>query len=184
MITGEVILSYPAIFEPKENLSGVMKYSAQLLIPKTDKKTIAELEAEIESAKAKGKTGCWSNKIPAFRYQPMRDGDAELASGDKEDPIYKGMMFLNASASEEYPPQVVGPDAKPLMDRTKVYPGVIVRVSLSAYPYKQRGNAGIGWGLNSLMVVRDGEHLDGRKDAEDEFAQFAQVDDAADPNLM
>ena len=44
MITPEAIISYAAVFEPKENPSGKLKYSCSLLFEKADKAGIAELQ--------------------------------------------------------------------------------------------------------------------------------------------
>ena len=175
MITGKCILSYPALFEPKANPSGAMKFGASLLFDKKDTKTIDEINAEIEKAKTKGKATIWANKLPAFRYLPLRDGDAELASGEKTDPIYKGKFFLNASSDTA--PGVVGPDAKPLLDQNRIYAGCIVRADINPFPYKNSGNCGIGWGFNNVMLISDGERLDGRVNAEDAFAGFVADED-------
>ena len=45
--TGEVRLSYVNVFEPSADPSGNLKYSAMLLIPKSDTKTIAAIETAI-----------------------------------------------------------------------------------------------------------------------------------------
>lgn len=171
MITGEVIISYPNLFVAVPNQSGVLKFSASFLIDKKDTKTIEDVQKHIERAKAKGVATIWNGKTPPFRYEPLRDGDAELASGEKEDPIYKGKYFLNTSSDKA--PGVVGSDAKPLLDQNKLYAGCIVRGDINPFPYKNSGNCGIGWGLNNVMLVRDGDRLDGRVNAEDAFAGFA-----------
>lgn len=175
MITTEAIISYPHLFEASPNPSGALKFSASFLFDKKDVKGIEELNKAIEKAKAKGKSTCWANKLPPFRYQPLRDGDAELASGEKDDPIYKGKFFLNASSDTQ--PGVVGPDGKPLFDQNKLYAGCIVRGDINPFPYKNSGNCGVGWGLNNVMLVRDGERLDGRVAAEDAFADFVATDE-------
>ena len=177
MITGECIISYPAVFEPKENLSGALKYGCSLLINKKDTETLAAIQKAIDKAIKRGKEKNWDGKLPKFRYEPLRDGDEELASGDKTDAIYKGKVFLNCSSNTA--PGVVGPDAKPLMDQTKLYAGCIVRADINPYPYKHAGNAGIGWGLQNIMLVSDGDRLDGRQSAEDAFADVATTDDVA-----
>jgi len=176
MITSLMRISYPALFEPKENPSGALKYSCSLLIPKSDKNGIKELEAAIEQAKQKGKEKLWKGKIPVFRYQPLRDGDAELATGEKEGKEYEGMMFLNCSSDN--PPGVVGPDAKPLMSQDAIFAGCWVRADINPFPYSNSGNNGIGWGLNNVMLVKEDERLDGRQKAEDAFAQYAATDDS------
>ena len=178
MITCEAVISYPAIFEPKENPSGKMKYSCSLLFNKDDTKGIAELQAQIDKAISKGKETRWNHKLPAFRYPPLRDGDAELESGDKSDSIYKNMFFVNCSSDTA--PGVVGPDAKPLMDAKALYAGCIVRADINPFPYKHSGNSGIGWGLNNIMLVADGKRLDGRQSAENAFAGHIVSEDGGD----
>lgn len=187
MITEECIITFPTIFEPAENLSGVLKYSASFMFDKSDEKAIAQLEAEIKKAHAAGVTkGFWraTTKISTFKNSPFRDGDEELESGEKEGAEYKGRKFLNASAAGEEKnapgvvsyrnkPGVVGPDAKPLFDQEMLYSGCIVRADIKAFPYKAGGNTGIGWWLNNVMVIKDGPRLDGKMNAVDAFAGFA-----------
>ena len=173
MITPEMTASFVKVFEAEPNLSGDMKFSIQLMINKDDKKGVAALESVVAKTIVKGKEKKWGGKKPAFRYKPLRDGDAELESGEKEDACYKNSLFINASCGEKDKPQVVGPDAKPLMDEGLLYSGCVVRADLSPFAYKNGGNCGIGWWLNSIMVVRDGKRLDGKQNASDAFAGFA-----------
>jgi len=175
MITGPMVISYPAIFEPKENLSGVLKYSCSLLVDKGDVATVKALQAAISKAVEKGKSTIWGGKVPKFRYEPLRDGDAELASGDKEDLVYKNKYFLNCTS--ETAPGVVDKFAKPLMNQNELYAGCIVRADINPFPYKNSGNSGVGWGLNNIMLLSDGERLDGKKNAEDAFADVAETED-------
>ena len=176
MITPIARLSYPAIFEPKLNLSGVLKYSCSLLIPKTDVEGVRAVQAAIDKAIKLGIEKIWGGKKPKFRYEPLRDGDAELASGEKTGKEYAGHFFLNATSNDA--PGVVGKDAKPLMDQKIMYAGCYVRADINPFPYDNSGNKGIGWGLNNLMFIKDGERFDGRQNAEDAFAGLAQAESA------
>lgn len=178
MITGECIISYPALFEPKKNPSGALKYSASLLFEKTDTTSIAELTKAIDIAILRGKEAKWSGKIPKFRYQPLRDGDEELESGDKTDPVYKGKVFLNCSSDTA--PGVVDAHAKTLMDQGTIYAGCVVRADVNPFPYKKSGNSGIGWGLNNIMLIADGPRLDGKQNAEDAFSKCIVSEDGGD----
>ena len=178
MITAECIISYPAVFEPKMNPSNLLKYSCSLLFDKKDVKGIAELNKAVDKAILRGKDTKWSNKLPKFRYQPLRDGDEELETGDKTDAVYKGKLFLNCSANDA--PGVVGPDAKPLMNSDALYAGCTVRADINPFPYKHSGNSGIGWGLNNVMLIADGPRLDGRQAAEDAFAGHIVSEDGGD----
>lgn len=178
MITGECIISYPALFEPKMNPSGVLKYSCSLLFDRNDTETLADLTKAVDKAIIRGKETKWGGKVPKFRYAALRDGDEELESGDKTDPIYEGKLFLNCSS--DTPPGIVDSGAKILMDQSKLYAGCIVRADVNPFPYKHSGNSGVGWGLNNVMLVADGPRLDGRQNAEDVFSKHIQSEDGGD----
>ena len=180
MITPEMTGSFIKVFEAEPNLSGDLKYSIQLMISKDDKKGVALIQTAITKAIAKGKEKKWGGKLPKFRYQPLRDGDVELESGEKDDACYKNMLFINASCGAKDRPQIVGPNAKTLMDESLLYSGCVVRADISPFAYQNAGNSGIGWWLNSLMLVRDGKRLDGKQDAADAFANFKEDDEADD----
>lgn len=178
MITPIMRLSFPALFEPKANPSGKLKYGCSLLISKDDVAGVKQLQDAIQKAIQKGKDTLWSNKIPAFRYQPLRDGDAELESGEKTDPVYKNTYFLNCSADTA--PGIVmatGSGPKPILDVTAIFAGCWVRADINAYPYKNSGNCGVGWGLNNVLLVKEGERLDGRMRATDAFANYDVVEE-------
>lgn len=178
MISPVMRITYPALFEPKPNPSGALKYSCSLLISKDDKEGVKQLQDAVAKAIQKGKETLWSNKIPPFRYQPLRDGDAELASGEKTGAEYKNTLFLNCSSNEA--PGVVFATAsgpKPLLDTAAIFSGCYVRADINPFPYKNSGNCGIGWGLNNILLVKEGERLDGRMRATDAFAAFAIKED-------
>ena len=76
------------------------------------------------------------------------------------------------------PPGIVyahaGPDGKPArmaqeQIKGEMYPGVIVRASVTAFAFDTDGNKGVSFGLNNLQKVRNGERIDGRVAAENEF---------------
>lgn len=96
-VTGLVRLSYANIWAPKEDLSGRMRYSASLLIKKSDTKTISRLKAKIKELindeEAKKILGTRGKDIDL----PLRDGDTEREGDDN----YAGHYFLNAKATEE-----------------------------------------------------------------------------------
>lgn len=181
MIVGKVRISYPALFEPKLNPSGKLKYSCSLLIPKADEKLVSQIRAGIDKAIARGKEKIWSGKVPRFRNEPMRDGDAELESGEKTGKEYAGHYFINCSSDEA--PGIVGPDGKPLMDQKTIYAGCYVYADVNPFPFSNSGNHGVGWGLNNVMFKEPGDRLDGRQDAQTAFADFVDPDDPSDPTI-
>ena len=50
VVTGVVRLSYANVWEPKSINGGAEKYSVSLIIPKSDKKTISQIETAIDNA--------------------------------------------------------------------------------------------------------------------------------------
>ena len=173
IVVENAVISYPALFEAKPNPSGAFKYSCSLLIDKNDKKMVKRLEEAVAKCIEIGKGSKWGGKVPHFQYEPIRDGDKELESGQKTDKIYKNKVFINLSS--DTPPGIVGPNNQRLMDQTALFAGCIVHVQANPFPYKNGGNCGIGWGLNNVMLVdnENVERLDGRQSAEDAFGNYA-----------
>ena len=66
-LTGEVRLSYVSLDKPRQPQGGVgdAKYSATLLIPKTDTATIADFRASIQAAAQVGAGTLWGGIIPS-----------------------------------------------------------------------------------------------------------------------
>ena len=142
VITGpDTRWSYANVWEPKSINGGTPKYSVSLIIPKSDTKTIAKIEAAIEAA-----------------------GDMERP----DDPAYANAYFVNANATSA--PGIVDADRNPILTRFEVYSGVYGRASISFYAFNSSGNKGIACGLNNLQKIRDGEPLDGKASAESDFA--------------
>ena len=102
LTTGVVRLSYANIAQPRKNDDGKAKYSSQIIIDKTDKKTIKAFERAIEELK-------------------VDDFDIE----------------------------------------EEIYSGVYAQVALSVFAYNFNGKKGVGFGLNGIRKVKDGERLGG-----------------------
>jgi hypothetical protein len=168
VITGEVRFSYANVFVPKlEDGQEVAKYGVALLIPKTDTKTVAAIEAAIKNALEQGRETKFGGKIPKAFKNPLRDGDEEKP--DEE--IYQGMYFLNAKTKDQ--PQIVGLDRKPIIDEEQFYSGCYGHASITFYPFKVPTNSGVAVALNSLMKSKDGEPLGSRKaSAEEDFSNL------------
>ena len=178
MITSEVRFSYAHVFEAAATPNGDLKYSVCIMIPKDDKKGLAAINAAIQEAVKKGLE---NGKIPKAKVKgiriPLRDGDAEVESGDRG-AEFKGMMFFNASSKN--PPGVVDSRLAPLMSADQFYSGCWGRADINFFPYSNAGNIGVGAGLNNVMKSREGDRLDGRQKAEDAFAQFASAEGPAE----
>ena len=160
--------SYVNAWEPKSINGGTPKYSVSLIIPKSDTKTIAKIKAAIEAAyhEGEGKLKGNGRSVPplATLKSPLRDGDVERP----DDPTYANAYFMNANNSSA--PGIVDADRQPIIERSEIYSGVYGRASVNFYAFNTNGNKGIACSLNNLQKIRDGEHLGGKSNAEDDFA--------------
>lgn len=172
VITGEVRLSYANLFEAKSIQGSKPKYSVSLIIPKSDKVTLAKIEAAIDAAIETG-TAKFGGKRPnkAALKLPLRDGDTE-----RDDEAYSNSMFVNANSTT--PPQVVDESLAPILDRSQVYSGCYARASITFYAFNTNGNKGIACGLGNIQKIRDGEPLGGgHVSAEEDFAVFSTANE-------
>lgn len=169
VVTGIVRLSYANVWEPVSINGSNPKYSVSLIIPKSDTKTIADINAAVDAAIKDG-AAKFGGKIPnkAALKLPLRDGDIE-----REDEAYKDSYFVNANSTTA--PQIVDRSVQPILDRAEVYSGCYARVSVNFYAFNSNGNRGIACGLGNIQKVRDGEPLGGRTSAADDFA--TDIDD-------
>lgn len=160
--------SYANVWDPKSINGGDPKYSVSLIIPKSDTKTIAKIEAAIQAAYEEGESKLRGNSktVPALSVlkTPLRDGDRERP----DDEAYRNSYFINANSATK--PGIVDADRNPILDRSEVYSGVYGRASVNFYAFNSNGNKGIACGLNNLQKISDGEPLGGKSRAEDDFA--------------
>lgn len=171
VVTGKVRFSYLHVWEPTAIEEGQdKKYSVSLIIPKSDKATIAKINKAIEAAKEAGKAKL-GGKIPANLKPPMRDGDLERP----DDEAYAGCFFLNSNCKTK--PGIVDKNTNTIMNQDELYSGCYGRASVTFYAFNTSGNKGIACGLNNLMKLEDGENLGGRSSAESDFAEFADAED-------
>lgn len=174
VITGKVRFSYVNIFRSRSFREGQdAKYSICLLIPKTDKKSVAEIKRAIDAAIDEGIASKWGGKKPKNLKLPLRDGDDERA---EEAPEYEDMYFLNANSNTK--PGIVDRDLNEILDPDEVYSGCWGRASINFYPFDSNGNRGIGVGLNNIQKLKDGERLGAaRAAAEDDFGDGFEDDE-------
>lgn len=164
VITGLVRFSYAKVFKAESvGESDEPKYSVSLIIPKSDKATLAKIKTAIEAARNAGKTSKFGGKIPSNLKLPLRDGDEERP----DDAAYANSYFVNASCLTK--PGVVDKDCNPILDQAEFYSGCYGRASITFYPFNANGNKGIAAGLNNVQKIKDSESLGGRQSAEADF---------------
>lgn len=179
VIFGPVRLSYVHLLEKwaADSNPDNAKYQTGILIPKTEKETIAAINTAIESAKKKAISDKWDGKEPKKMDSPLRDGDDK--DGNAEE--YENMYYITAKSTTR--PQVIGRNNEPLTDEDDVYSGMWALVSVTFYGYSVSGNKGIAAAINNVKKVKDGERFGGSNvSAESEFGDI-QLDDEDDDDL-
>lgn len=173
-------ISFANIWSPKSINGSEPKYSVFCLIPKSDKKTLMEINTAIEAAKEVGATKKWGGKIPPNCKTPIHDGNIDRP----DDPAYKDMIYFNANSKDA--PQVVDRKKQEITDALLVYSGCYCRVSINFYPFVAGGNKGVAAGLGNIQFVKDGAQLAGRTSAASDFDEIEDEDgftDVSDENL-
>jgi len=180
VITGpRTVFSYLTVNEPRIPLrGGKPRYSASLIIPKDDTKTVEKIRAAIRTAYDEGLSLL---KGKSEYVPPLTDLKTPLRDGDRERPdqeAYRGAWFINANSTTK--PGVVDADCQPILRTDELYSGIIGRASISFYAFNVDGNRGIACGLNNIQKLMDGRPLGGRPRAEEDFAGLDDDDDDDD----
>ena len=154
--TKKVRFSYVHVFEPTAMEEGqTKKYSAAILIPKTDKVTVKAIKDAIQSALELGKSKHFGGAIPKKWVNPLRDGDEE---SDEE--AYAGHYFMNAKSIKR--PVILGTDKELLTNKDEFYSGCYGRAVINFYAYGSGiPSKGVAVGLESAMKTEDGDNLGG-----------------------
>jgi len=164
-------VSFPAVFEAKAFDGGPPKFSVSAVWdPAKFTKRERELwdammglcdEASMDRFKKK------MNDLPSNFKKAIRDG-AEKADLQG---YGEGTFFANLSSKMQ--PGLIDKDRHPIISADDFYPGCYARATVTAYSYDNKGK-GVAMGLQNLQKVADGERLDSRTDAADDFDE---VDD-------
>jgi hypothetical protein len=157
------IISFPHLFEPRAvNEGDDPKYSVNCLIRKDDPQ-VQTIQNAIETEKQ----NTFPNGFPPNGKLCLKDGDVEPNG-------VKGYYELRANTGADNPPHVVHvPGAKPVTDRSKVYPGAVAWCIININGYNKQINKGVGAYINGVGITgEEGElgRLDNKPSAEQMFA--------------
>lgn len=185
VVTGQVRLTFPHLFQPYSNQPGQEpKYSTTMLLPKSDIATKANIDAAINAAVELGISKSWNGVRPPKINLSIHDGDGVRPNGEAFGHECKGHWVFTASSKNA--PEVVNyPGLERVINESQIYSGIYALVSLNFFPYAASGNKGIGIGLNNVAKVADGEPLGGRTTAANDFAGATQPQqDSQWPNQL
>lgn len=175
LITPVFRVSFPKVFEADSFNGGAPKFSvAAVWDPakfnareKAQWQAIIDLCDEVSMDRFKKKMSA----LPGNFKRAIRDGaeKADLAG------YGEGKLFANLSSKMK--PGIIDRDSTPILDASDFYPGCYARATVSAYAYDQGGGKGVALGLQNLQKIADGERLDSRTDASEDFGNDDVDDD-------
>lgn len=180
LMTPEAILAFHDLFTPKAIEEGKEPtFNATLLFS-------PEMQASEEFQAMRAE----ATRVAQARFHAEMAADPDFARSLRspfrrceEKPKYyadlgPGWLFINVSTKER--PGVVKPQGNgvvSVVNEQDVYPGCIVRATISCYAYPKLGatgpraaNKGLSFGLNNVLKVKDGPQRGGRPTAAADFA--------------
>ncbi len=184
--TPEAILSYPALFEARkvnrDNPAEKAKYSAAFIfLEGTDLTKLKE--AAVEAGQRKWPNGKFEELLKADRLRlPFRTDALEKG-------YPAGSTFINARSDSKpglvmpYKDQATGKPAA-VTDPEIMYPGCKVRASLVAFAYDTMGNMGVSFALGNVQWLSDGDRLDSKVAAADDFDAVEGAEDGTVPDSI
>ncbi len=181
IITGPVRLAFDNLFTlptKKPGQSGEPKFGTSILFPPNVDfsiiseeyyKALGQFFPEYYVAGANGAAGQYHGL-----HSPFRDQAEKMRFGG----FTPGCTFMNCTS--KFKPPLVDSRMNPIVDPSKVYPGVWAICVINAYPYGKnppQPKKGVAFGLQSVMIIGDDTKFGGG--APDAKQQFAGVSVAA-----
>lgn len=178
-------LSWPALFKPErvsDDPDSEKKFSVALLLPpQSDLKLLKELAANTAIAKwgdktqellAEGKLRTPFTKVEVSKYPMLSDGWTKInLKSDYKPGILDALVNAGSLVKiKEEDPELV-------------YPGRWAQITVHAYAYEQKGNKGVSFGLNNILLLHHDDLLGGGGiKAESEFEAPRGLTGAVSPN--
>ena len=184
VVTGVVRGSFVNVLTPRYNeKKKAEEYSMELLIPKSDKKTLKRIERANEAVL----NYTFKGKKPLGKGWNIgvKDGDkmtkiiTDDSSGDEKEVLLKKLRpeiadhYVVRVSTKEAPEVVDYPNRNDITDPSAIKSGDYFRVSFNAYGYGEQGSdlkdAGITYFLNNVQFLKAGEALGGGISADQDF---------------
>ena len=169
-----VRLSYPHLFVPRayqgpgaQTVQSAPKYQVNLLIPKTDKESLLQLQSAYKAAVTKVAATKFGGKVPPDLKKPWYDGDRLTPTGKEPGEECKGCLVLSAKSSTK--PAVFFKNTKTEASPEDAWAGQEAHVSIKLAVYTGL-SVGVTAYLNAVLLLGRGERIDGRTNPEEAFA--------------
>lgn len=158
--TGEVKLSFPRLFELDPTAEfNKDKYTTSIIITEEEKEFLEKVVVKNTYYDAIKTYQKWGGAQPKNFQMPA----VKLLSLEEKEMFYPASQgtYYSIIAKTNEKPQLVDLQTKPLQDKNELYSGVIVRLSLSAYPWAYGGKTGVSFSLGVVQKLADGQRIGG-----------------------
>jgi hypothetical protein len=117
----------------------------------------------------------WGTFDPKIHQNPLK-----IAAADKVEkyPVLKDKVILTAKT--KYAPAILNLAKEEITSREEFYSGCVVRVSLTPNAWEYKGRKGVGFYLQNILKVADGERLGGSGVKGSEFGDMFEEGSSAD----
>lgn len=166
------ILSFPNLFSPRPRApGGEPVYQCSILFDEAAQRDPAyEALKRAVREEIDDKNGPNKNRDPKFMAgvrSPFRPTSEKQYTGYD---IPNGIFISPWTKSK---PGLVDAVRNEILVPEDIWPGQLVRATVSPFWYNTSGNRGVSFALNNLQVCRtDGPRLDGRKAAKEDFPDY------------
>lgn len=165
--TPEFVAFYPHLLKPANvKGQGELKFSVDMAFSKSI--DLSSLKLAMKHAKIE-KYGPNKEDWPVDLQNPVKDGDSDKYAVNPE---YAGKWVIKASTGQERPPQIINKNGQIIVNPAEVYPGMICHAEVYCHVWEYMGRRGVRFALNSVIKVREGKRLGGRREAKDTFAHL------------
>lgn len=166
------ILSFPVLFTPRPRAQGGEPvFAINLLFDKTAQadKAFGDLRRAIaeciDEKWGKGKAAD-RDFVKGLRLPFRRTQEKQYKGYDIDGGIYIAPWSNNR-------PGIVDARLRDITVPGDVWPGQLARATVNPFAYATSGNRGVSLGLNNVQICKtDGERLDGRRSANEDFDPF------------
>lgn len=176
IVLQNVRISYEHLLSPYSQNGQEAKYSATILLPKSNVLGKQMIDAAIRAA-TQNAIKKYGQAFPVNPKNSVHDGDGTRPSDNQPfgDECKGNWVF---TASNKNKPNIVDLNLQPILDPTEIYSGMYANVGLTFFGYNNPQNKGIGVALDNVQKTADGEPLAGvRASAEDDFAGLSITQD-------
>jgi len=160
--TPEFTVQFPEVF----TLNKDGKFSVIMLFDKDQafNDWVAGLAAAQQEAINYGLSKVWGGQPPASTMLPIRDTLQPSPQGKipATDWGFGDKWQITATAQAAYPPGVYDAQLQKMVDPNRLWGGCICEAELHLFPWaNDRGGKGLGFGLNCLVLRKEGERSGG-----------------------